>query len=156
MRAHRDAGSAHARLAQFIVAGGIGFAVDAFLLLQLAAQGWTPFSARLVSFLGAVSVTWLINRRGAFGDRRAQQAGAAAGEYSRYLIAQSLGAGINLAVFAVTLWLLPSLREQLILPLAVGSICALFFNYAAMHCYVFPQRTTSATPLTKNGPKQPA
>lgn len=140
-------------MAWFIVAGSIGFAVDAWLLLQLAAQGWTPLQARLMSFLGAVIVTWLINRRSAFGDRRAQQAGAAAGEYSRYLIAQSLGAGINLAIFALTLWLWPALHDHLIVPLALGSICALFFNYGAMHCYVFPR---PASTLAKNTPKQAA
>jgi putative flippase GtrA len=92
------------------------------------------------------------HRRSAFGDRRAHRPGAAAGEYSRYLIAQTLGAGINLVVFAVTLWLVPTLREHLMLPLALGSICALFFNYGAMQCYVFPQRAAS----TNDGPKQPA
>lgn len=132
------------RILHFIVAGGVGFGMDAAILLLLTElDGWQPLRARLASFLGAVSVTWLINRHYTFGDRSARQTRTTASEYSRYVLTQSVGAAINLAVFALALWLLPGLRSHLIVPLALGSACALCFNYGAMHSYVFPRRITS-------------
>src|SRR5689334_11595288 len=48
---------------KFIVAGTLGFAVDAAVLTALVTSAhWLPLRARLVSFLLAVSATWLINR----------------------------------------------------------------------------------------------
>lgn len=133
------------RMLPFIVVGSIGFAVDATVLLILTAlAGWQPLWARLVSFMGAVTVTWLINRRFTFADRRALRACTSANEYLRYVLTQSVGAAINFAVFGVALWVLPALRMHLLIPLALGSICALCFNYLAMLHLVFPRRVPTS------------
>lgn len=131
------------RITQFIIAGGIGFGVDAAILMALTEfAGWPPMRARVVSFIGAVSVTWLLNRYLAFADRRALQAATSASEYARYVLTQSMGAAVNLAVFALALWSLPELRAHLLVPLALGSACALCCNYIAMHYLVFPHRAS--------------
>lgn len=129
------------RLPQFVVVGGIGFVVDAAILLALTNMlAWQPVPARVASFLGAVSVTWLMNRYFTFADRRALQARASAGEYARYLLTQSLGAAINLLVFWLALLVMPTLHQHLLVPLAMGSACGLVFNYSVMHHLVFPRR----------------
>ncbi|MGC3982925.1 MAG: GtrA family protein [Steroidobacteraceae bacterium] len=133
------------RKRRFVLAGGIGFVTDAILLTLLTRYaGWSPLHARLLSFLGAVSVTWLINRYYAFADRRAKHGLATAKEYWRYVITQSAGASINFAVFAMMLWLMPGLSAYPVVPLAVASVCALIINYYFMKNLVF-------TPLHEPG-----
>lgn len=130
------------RLPQFLLVGGLGFVVDAAILLALTNMfAWQAVPARIASFLGAVSVTWLMNRYSTFADRRALHPRASAGEYARYLLTQSMGAAINLLVFWLALWFMPVLHEHLLLPLALGSACGLVFNYSVMHHLVFPRRT---------------
>lgn len=128
------------RIARFVAAGGVGFAVDAGILMLLVRAGYSPVVARIPSFATAVTITWLINRHFAFADRRAPKAAGAAGEYSRYVLSQLLGALLNLGIFAATLWLHPSWRTQPVLALALASACAMVFNYLAMHGFVFTHR----------------
>ncbi len=133
------------RILRFVVVGSIGFAVDATILLALTAlAGWQPLEARIVSFMAAVTVTWLLNRNATFSDRRALRATTSANEYVRYVLTQSIGAAINLAVFGIALWMLPALRMHLLVPLALGSIFALCFNYLALLHLVFPRRVSTS------------
>lgn len=133
------------RMLRFIVVGSIGFAVDATILLALTVlAGWQPLEARVVSFMVAVTVTWLINRHVTFADRRALRANASTNEYMRYVLTQSVGAAINLTVFGIALWMLPASRVHLLAPLALGSICALCFNYLALLHLVFPSRVPTS------------
>lgn len=133
------------RVVQFAVAGGIGFIVDAAILSALTSlAGWHPLRARIVSFLCAVTVTWWINRRYTFADRNTKPQRTAT-EYSRYLLVQGLGAALNYAVFATAILLVPVLKSYPVLPLAIGSGVAMFFNYFAMHWFVFPSSHTSST-----------
>lgn len=129
------------RIARFLVAGTVGFAVDAGILWWLVRAGWSPITARIPSFLTAASVTWLINRHFAFADRRARGAPAAAGEYTRYVLSQLAGALLNLAIFAATLWAVPEWRSRPVYALVVASAGAMAFNYAAMQGFVFSRRS---------------
>lgn len=132
------------RVLQFMVAGGIGFIVDATVLSLLTQwAGWHPLRARLVSFLSAVTVTWLINRRYTFADQRPQQR-RTANEYSRYLFVQGLGAALNYAVFAAAILSVPVLQNHPVLPLALGSGVAMFFNYFALQRWVFSNHDRAA------------
>lgn len=80
----------------FALAGLAGFAADAIVLTVLARSGLDPRPARLVSFLGAVTVTWLINRSRTFRDRAGSPSVA---EFLRYLSASGMAALVNLGVF---------------------------------------------------------
>lgn len=121
---------------RFVVVGGVGFLVDAAVLMLLVnVNGWNPFYARLLSFAVAVTATWLLNRRYTFARRRRHRTHA---EYSRYVLAQSLGAALNYAVFAACLVGSQRLRELPVLALAVGSIVAMGFNFWVMQWLVFP------------------
>lgn len=126
----------------YLVAGGLGFAVDAAVLSALVhLAGWGPIAARGPSFLLAVSVTWLINRRHAFAGRRVHAAGT---EYRLYFLVQVAGALANLAVFAVLIRLVPGLAAIPVLPLLVGAVAGLFVNYRLSCRIVFPQRAAQA------------
>ncbi|MFT3904973.1 MAG: GtrA family protein [Steroidobacteraceae bacterium] len=129
------------RILKFAIAGGIGFLVDAAILTALVRGAhWPALGARILSFLGAVSVTWLINRRLTFGDRRATQPRAMAGEYARYLLTQGAGALLNLGIFATALWLHPPWRAQPVMALALASALAMLFNYCGLASFVFARR----------------
>lgn len=124
-----------ARVWPFIVVGGIGFVIDAAVLSWLVhAMEWRPLRARIVSFFAAVTATWAINRRYTFADRRSYRAPQ---EYSRYIATQTLGAVLNYAVFAAAILMLPVIAHYPVLPLALGSGVAMFFNYFAMQRWVF-------------------
>jgi putative flippase GtrA len=114
--------------------GGIGFCVDGGLLTVLMDAGFDVLGARSVSFLSAVTCTWLLNRLWTFrlqGQPRVRR------EYASYLAAQTIGALINLAVFFVLIEIHPFLRDRPLIPLAFGAAVSLAFNYAVSRKYVF-------------------
>ena len=119
---------------RFTAVGVAGFCVDAGILTLLMKSGWTVIASRAVSFLLAVSVTWLLNKLWTFqgaGKRGAPR------EYALYVGAQVVGAGINLGVFFVLISLGPSLRELPVIPLAAGAIVSLGFNYLVSKRWIF-------------------
>lgn len=113
---------------KFIAVGCIGFAVDASLLTAIVEfTGWAPWQARIPSFISAVATTWLLNRRYAFAGRGMQRDTVEAVFYGAIQLG---GAVLNFAVFTICLWRAPHLRTMLIVPLAIGAIAGLAFNFA--------------------------
>lgn len=111
----------------FLAVGGVGFIVEAVILTTLTVYAaWSPWQARIPSFLTAVIITWALNRRHTFPkrglDRRATEA-------FFYTAIQSGGALINLAVFGACLVLLPELARIPVIPLAFGAIAGFVFNF---------------------------
>lgn len=124
------------QLPRFAVVGGIGFIVDATVLTILVnGMGMGPISARGFSFSVAVTATWWLNRRWAFKDSQRVRRGP---EYARYLAAQVVGAGINLAIYLAVTYLYPALGLVPVIPLAIGSGVAMVFNFIAARYWVFP------------------
>lgn len=127
--------SARRQLPRFAAIGGVGFVVDgALLTLLVTAAGAGPVAARAVSFPVAATTTWYLNRKWTFlvssGVRRGP-------EYARYIAAQVSGAVINLAVYLLVLQLRPKLGEVPLIPLAIGALIAMIFNFAASRYWVF-------------------
>lgn len=121
---------------RFLIVGSIGFLVDATiftLILQVAAS---PHFARLAAFVIAVCVTFGLNRRYTFADRDN-------GSLWRYGVVQSIGAGINMAVFSTIIWHPVFLPWQYYVGLTAGSIAAMFFNFFMSHRYAFRQLADS-------------
>lgn len=119
----------------FAVVGSIGFAVDAgTLALLFHALGWGHYPARAASFLLAVSVTWHLNRTWTFAHRTS---GNRRREYAVYFLVQTLGAGLNVGVYATCLALSDTMRVWPVLALALGSIAAMAFNFAATRHLAF-------------------
>lgn len=121
-------------LCRFIVVGGIGFCIDGGLLTILLKFGWDVISARSLSFLLAVSATWLLNRLWTFKFKKIISIHR---EYVYYFGTQALGAIINLSIFFVLIKIYPLFRDAPLIPLAFGAAVSLVFNYTASKITVF-------------------
>jgi putative flippase GtrA len=123
----------------FVVVGGIGFVVDATILAVLVhGYSWGDYTARLVSFAVAVTVTWYLNRRYVFAAGRTARKHS---EYTRYLLVQGTGMAINFLVYSLCIASNELMDRWPVLALAVGSAVALFFNYAGSRIFVFTGKT---------------
>jgi putative flippase GtrA len=119
----------------FVVVGGIGFVIDASILAVLVhGYSWGDYSARIVSFAVAVTVTWYLNRRYVFAARKTINRRS---EYSRYLGVQFIGMAINFLVYSLCIASSQTMDQWPVLALAVGSAVALFFNYFGSRMFVF-------------------
>lgn len=117
--------------------GVVGFLVDAGVLSALVRlAGMNVYVSRVVSFVLAVFVTWLLNRTWVFKDVEKRDESKKR-EYASYLLVQGIGALINLGVFSTLIALNPSMKMQPVIPLAVGSFIAMFFNFAGAQLWVF-------------------
>jgi putative flippase GtrA len=121
-------------LARFAVVGAIGFAVDAGVLqLLVGLAAWSPFAARAVSFPAALTATFVFNRAWTFRALRLSPIRA----YGAYGVIQTIGALLNLFVFAICLLAVPALYDRPIIALAFGSGVAMIFNFYASRRLVF-------------------
>lgn len=121
--------------------GTIGFLIDATILTVLVTgYDWQHYSARLVSFACAVSVTWYLNRRWTFNRRATPNKKK---EYAAYLMIQSVGAMINYGVFIALVATNIMFAQIPAIPLAFGSLVALVFNFSAARAIVYTNTQTS-------------
>ncbi len=111
----------------FVVIGAIGFAVDGGILTLLNSFfGLDLLSARLGSFSVAVTVTWYLNRQHTFPGQKDKQI---LREWTRYLVVNGVGALLNLTIFFWLLFRFEALTTVPLVPLAIASIVAMFFNF---------------------------
>ncbi|SRR5579885_1031685 len=123
------------RVLRYLVVGALGFLVDGGVLtVEVHGFGLDPILARGPSFLAAVTVTWLANRTHTFAGLRRHSAAA---EYRRYVTTQTLGAMVNLAVYALALGVSAWCARVPVAGLALGSAVGLTVNYALARRYVF-------------------
>jgi putative flippase GtrA len=124
------------RFALFCVAGGFAFLVDAGVLYALTTlAGVGLYSARLLSFLCAVSTTWLFNCAITFADARGESSRWRG--WLRYLVSQLGGFSANYLVYAALVSYLEVVRRWPVLGVAAGSLVGLVLNYALARRYVF-------------------
>ena len=123
------------QFALFCVAGAIGFVVDAGLVqLFVRGGGFDPYASRVVSFLCAMTATWLFNRRYTFSRQRDE---GLLHEWARYGLAMLGGFAVNYATYALMVWQIPLVREWPVLGVAAGSIVGLAVNYTSSRLWVF-------------------
>ncbi len=131
------------KLPGFVVVGAIGFLIDAGILtILMTGFGFDHYSARAISFTVAVTFTWYMNRRWVFEKSSASMNGR---EYSSYIFVQVIGAVINLSVFVAVIEIVPSLTSMPVIPLAVGAVTALLFNFSASSRFVFSEPQNNKT-----------
>jgi putative flippase GtrA len=117
---------------RFVLAGGIGFAVDAaVLMLLLRATPLDPFSARVLSIAAALSATWMLNRHVTFGPSSRALAVEGA-RYGGVGIATSL---FNYCIYSVLLFTFPAMPPLAALILA--SVAAMLLSYLGYSRLVF-------------------
>ena len=122
-------------LRSFAVVGGIGFAIEAVLLTVLTqVAGWTPWQARIPSFVTAVLVTWALNRRHTFPGRGLQRRSL---EALSYACIQICGALINLAIFGVCLRHAALMRDVPVIALGIGAVGGFAFNFAVSNAVLY-------------------
>ena len=121
--------------------GAIGTAallVDAALLYgaqRLLGLGFYP--GRALSWLGAATFTWYLNRRFTFSSDPGQPA---AHQWLRFLLANLPGGAINYAVSTGVKLILPGempLGAVSLLTVAAGSLAGLVANFSLSKRYVF-------------------
>lgn len=120
------------KLAFFLFAGAVGFAVDMGVLwLFLYFKLLDPFSARILAIGSAMLCTYMINRTFTFGasHRRVAVEGA------RYGSVGLVSALLNYAVYSGFLIALPDMSPYLALILGSGS--ATVFSYLGYSRFVF-------------------
>jgi putative flippase GtrA len=121
-------------LLRFAVVGGVGFVVDAGVLhLLVSGAGWSPYTARAVSFPLALGSTFFLNRAWTFQGLRTSALRA----YGIYTVVQAIGALLNLFIFLLCLLVAPPLHDRPVIALAVGAGIALVFNFWATRNLVF-------------------
>lgn len=119
----------------FASVGGVGFAVDAGLLMFIhETLDVNVYAARLLSFLVAVTVTWWLNRYVTFADVTSV---SRIREWRRYLAVSSVGFTVNLGVFYLFVLNSEMFRRWPLAALALASLVAMFFNFWASRRYAF-------------------
>ena len=121
------------RFLAFCIAGTLGFVADV-AVLWLVLESLGLYLGRVVSFMVAVTVTWIVNRHLAFRDRRST---AFVREWGRYVAANSSGAVTNYGTYAVMVATLPFVAANPALGVAAGSVAGLVLNFTASHLLVF-------------------
>jgi putative flippase GtrA len=112
---------------RFAMVGTVGFFVDGLTLLWLLEIDRALFPARMASFTCAVSVTWYLNRMWTFNQAGVDKSTVV--QYGIYIIVQVIGAGINIGTFFLVIYWFPMAGRQPLIPLAMGSLVAMGFNY---------------------------
>ncbi len=125
----------HSEFLRFCVVGAVGFIVDAGILQILAGSfGMDPYGSRIISFLIAATVTWLLNRRYTFN---VEQGARLHREWARYISINAFGGGLNYLTYALCVSQFALVHHYLILGVAAGSAIGLLVNYSASKYLVF-------------------
>lgn len=120
---------------KFGVVGVIGFVVDAGVLkLCMSLLDMGPYSGRVVSFLVAVTTTWICNRVFTF---RGQGRDAAHVQWAKFSVVCIGGFVLNYGTYALLIATQPLVTEYPVLGVAAGSIAGMFFNFFASRNLVF-------------------
>ena len=123
------------KLFRFLIAGSVGFIVDAgVLLLLLRFTEIGPFGGRAISIPSALIATWVLNRNFTFGhsDR------SLAAEGFRYGSVGLTSALLNYALYSALLMSAPALRP--IIALILASAAATAFSFFGYSRFVFRHR----------------
>jgi putative flippase GtrA len=119
---------------RFCLVGAAGFVVDAGILQLLIGAGLDRYSGRVLSYLAAATVTWLLNRRYTFVDAAAQPLHR---QWAYYVGVNAIGAAVNYLVYAGCLLASSRFYDHPVLAVAAGSAVALLFNFVANRYLVF-------------------
>ena len=136
---HDRTGGTHARseflagLLKFGTVGVFGFIIDSGVLYAGLAIGLDHYSARFLSFLAAVTATWLANRRITFD----QTSRPTFSEWLRYVVANLGGGIVNFAVYFLLTYQFAVVLQFPVIGVGIGSICGLVVNYALTKKIVF-------------------
>ena len=129
---------ADSRFLRFGIVGAGGYLVDnAVLYAMIHLFGLDPYSGRAFSFMAAATFTWWGNRNLTFAEQRAHGARAIAQEWLRFILANAIGGGVNVGVYALLVKFAPPPLSNPFLALAFGVAAGLAFNFTLSKRLVF-------------------
>ena len=121
----------------FAFVGGIGFIIDSGLLsILVKIYSFNIYLSRLFSFLTAVLLTWILNRKLVF-NMFIDLSISKAVEYRRYFFVQVIGALCNLFIFTFLVESYPFMKDVPIIPLSIGAFFGLLINFTGARFLVF-------------------
>src|SRR5450755_3954216 len=122
-----------AQFLRFALVGIVGFVTDASVLrLVVGAFGFNLYLGRVVSFLVAATVTWVLNRVFTF-----KHTGARAAQWLRFVCVNGLGGAANFGTYALLVGTLVTAREHPTIAVACGSVVGMGINFTLMRRVVF-------------------
>jgi putative flippase GtrA len=129
---------------RFVMAGSLGFAIDAAILAGLVhGAHWSPFFARAVAMTTAVLSTWLIHRHWTFASGRARPPILQSLLYATF---QAISLSVNYGIFSVLVLTGGLWRSYPVLAAAVGSLVAAVLSYVLAKWIAFAEpREVSVT-----------
>lgn len=118
----------------FGIVGSIGFVVDSTLLyIAVFGFGLDLLSGRAVSYVGAVTATWYLNRRFTF----ASQSLEIFREWARFAYTNLLGAFVNLGSYFLLVSNFLLVSRFPIIGVACGSLLGMTVNFVVSRKFVF-------------------
>lgn len=119
---------------RFCVVGGIGFLIDAGILLVFSQiLDLSPFIWRFFSFLVASIVTWSLHRHFTFDLVVADPLR----QWVRFTVFNGVGAALNLLIYSLLLLHGAPPLHHPIVAVFISSTAALFYNFTASKYLVF-------------------
>jgi putative flippase GtrA len=129
-------------VALFAVGGILGLAVDAGIAQSLVGlAGWNVYTARVVSFLSAATVTWWWNRTHTFAHRDSGRGHRA--EWLHWMGLMALGAVINNGLYVLAFKVFPALHAWPAVAVAMGSAAGAIANFLLARAVLFRTAKTS-------------
>jgi putative flippase GtrA len=124
------------RFVRFAIVGSAGFVVNWLALAgALHLAHLDKYSGWFAAFLVAVTFTWWGNRTLTFRESAARE--GLAREWATFVVANSLGALANFAVYSgLVTFAAPPLGYPLV-AIAAGTLVGLLFNFVASQRFVF-------------------
>ena len=130
---------------RFASIGAAGFIVDAGVLSLMRWLGLDLYFSRALSFLAAVTFTWLCNRRFTFPNNAKMSLNAA--EWAHFAAINSVGGAVNLLTFAFLVTSIETFAHVPVLAIAVGSLAGLAFNFLGSAMFVYRDRVGHGGPV---------
>ena len=121
----------------FGLVGTVGFVVDT-TVLYLVRDAVGLYWGRLLSFMTSVLVTWVLNRRLTFADRRSDKPKQQ--ELLIYFLLMSLGGIVNYCTYAFFISHNAMVQQQPAWGIAAGSLAGMLVNLWSARAFLFTIR----------------
>ena len=121
------------QMLQFGIIGTIGFCW--YTAVEYAVTPYIgPYAGGLIGFIISATSNWLLNRYWTF---RHLPRSSPHRQWLMFLAANAAGAAVNLSINFALIATVPFFREYLVLPIAIGTLCGMVFNFSASRRLVF-------------------
>lgn len=119
----------------FAFAGLIGYIIDVAITSSLS-QFLGVYIARIPAFIGAVTVTWVINRQLTFKHRKSTYDNILK-EYLHYAALMIGGLIVNYVVYSIAITFTGDSRYAIMFCVALGSLSGMVVNYLSSKRFIF-------------------